>query len=309
MLDTPILFLIFNRPDTTSVVFEKIRRQKPKKFYIGADGPRLNILDDKKKCENTRNIVLNGIDWPCETHTLFREENLGTGKAVSEAISWFFENEEQGIILEDDCLPDDTFFEFCSTLLYKYSNSEDVMSISGTNILLDGWKFKTQSYHFGHGGIWGWATWRRAWKLYDFNMNGWNKLQVQNKIKNAMKNENWYDYFYGMFEGTFNKKMDTWDLQWFFCILINGGKSISPSRNLVRNIGFGTGATNTTETNSPYANMITSPLSFPLIAPLIEEFDEDFLRKSFNYIFLYKKGFVGRVKFLFNNLLKKLQGH
>ena len=165
-MKTPVLFLVFNRPDTTKQVFEAIRQAQPPRLYIASDGHRSDREGEWEKVKTVRDYVVNNIDWDCEVKTLFREKNLGCRIAVSTAISWFFENEEQGIILEDDCFPDQSFFPFCEELLWKYQDDKRIMMITGTNSL-GTWKSELQSYHFSiYGSIWGWATWKRAWNLY-----------------------------------------------------------------------------------------------------------------------------------------------
>jgi hypothetical protein len=265
-LNTPILFLVFNRPDTTQQVFEVIREVKPAKLYIAADGPRLDKEGEKEKCEAVRKIVTQ-IDWDCESTTLFREENLGCGKAVSEAITWFFEQVEEGIILEDDCLPDISFFRFCEELLEKYRTDEQVMSISGSNLLSHSWKIENQSYFWGHGGIWGWATWKRAWNLYDIKMTGWNDDAIKNNIRIAIQSNNWYEYYYNMFEYSYNGTLNTWDIQWFYCILINVGLCINPEVNLVTNLGFGAESTHTESISNWVQKLYKGTMTFPLLHP------------------------------------------
>jgi hypothetical protein len=247
-LKTPILFLVFNRPDTTQQVFEVIRKIKPAKLYVAADGPRLDKEGEKEKCEAVRKIATR-IDWDCELTTLFREENLGCGKAVSEAITWLFDHVEEGIILEDDCLPAESFFYYCNELLHMYRNDEKIMHIGGSNFQ-NGIKRGRGDFYFSSiPHIWGWATWKRAWDKYDFNMNGYsdhgcieilNKLYRQNHIINY-----WLNIYNAMSRGM----IDTWDYQWHYTLLINNGMSISPNINMVRNIGFGINATHTTEEN------------------------------------------------------------
>lgn len=256
MFDTPILFLIFNRPEITQRVFEEIRKQKPKFLFIAADGPRQDNKQDLEKCQVTRNLVVKGIDWDCEVKTLFRDKNLGCGIAVSEAITWFFNNVEQGIILEDDCMPHFSFFGYCETLLEKYKNNENVYGISGNNFqngLLRG----DASYFFSnYSHIWGWASWKRAWKYYDFNLEnleGFEKSKIINKID---KRKTFKNYWILIFKKTAIKEIDTWDYQWLFTIWYNRGIMIAPNVNLISNIGFGKQATHTT-LDSPFANMIT----------------------------------------------------
>lgn len=247
-MNTPILFLVFNRPDATRQVFQAIRRAKPTKLFVAADGPRLNKESEKEKCELVRNIVTQ-IDWDCELTTLFRETNLGCGKAVSEAITWFFEHVEEGIILEDDCLPAESFFYYCPELLHMYRNDEKIMHIGGCNFQ-NGIKRGRGDYYFSSiAHIWGWATWKRAWDKYDYNMNGYsdngciemlNKLYRQNHIIN---------YWVNIYNAMSNGMIDTWDYQWQYTLLINNGMSISPNINMVSNIGFGINATHTIEEN------------------------------------------------------------
>jgi hypothetical protein len=276
----PILFLIFNRPEKTRKVFDTIRNQKPRLLFIAADGPRHDKLGENELCEKTREIVAN-IDWDCEVKKLFRDHNLGCKIAISSAVNWFFDQVEEGIILEDDCLPDPTFFRFCEELLEKYRFDYQVMSISGSNLLETPWKIEIQSYSWGHGGIWGWATWKRAWDLYDIDMKGWENKVIKNTIKNAIGTDEWFNFYYSMFESSYNRSLDTWDVQWFYSILINDGLAINPAVNLVKNIGYGDG----THTNSEDLYMAKIPLCslwFPLIHPLKKLKDISYLKKVYD---------------------------
>ncbi len=168
--DVPILLLAFNRPNQTRRVFDAIKAIQPTKFYFAADGPREGRAEEAILCQTVRTSILENIDWDCEVKTLFRDKNLGCKYAVSSAISWFFENEPEGIILEDDCLPDASFFPFCAELLEKYRHDDRIMMISGDNYQKD--KLRTDySYYFTrYNQIWGWASWRRVWNLYDVEM-------------------------------------------------------------------------------------------------------------------------------------------
>ncbi|MDJ1482171.1 nucleotide-diphospho-sugar transferase [Cytophagaceae bacterium YF14B1] len=245
MFNTPILFLVFNRPDLAQQVFECIRQIKPKELYIAADGPRENRDDDVLKCAQTREIIKQ-VDWECEVHTLFREKNLGCKKAVSSAINWFFENVEAGIILEDDTLPDLSFFTFCEKMLNRYRDDERVMMISGYNTS-EKWKAELQSYHFSYfGGIWGWASWRRAWQYYDVNISSWGEPENKQLLKEAYFSPEQFKSREAMYNDLYNGVIDTWDLQWTYCRLMNSGLSIIPSINLVKNIGFRSDGTHTT---------------------------------------------------------------
>lgn len=233
----PILFLIFNRPNTTQIVFNEIKKIKPIKLYIAADGPRSDNINDKKLCEETKEII-GQINWECDTHTLFREKNLGCKNAVSSALSWFFENEEMGIILEDDCLPTISFFWFCKELLIKYKDDNRIMMISGMNYFNNMIEMD-QSYFFSNYTIvWGWASWRRAWKLYEINMKGWKYFYDNKYINYIYNNKKFIRFALSMFKNTYEKRIDTWDIQWYFSTLINNGLSIIPKYNLVTNIGI-----------------------------------------------------------------------
>lgn len=256
---TPILFLIFNRPDTTEQVFAKIKEIKPKYLYVAADGPRENRNGEKELCEQTRKIVIEAIDWDCEVKTLFRDKNLGCGKAVSSAITWFFDNVEEGIILEDDILTSIDFFFFCSELLKYYRNEENVYSISGSNFL-DGKKYNEKSYYFTrYPFIWGWATWKRAWKKYDYNMKELSDFVKSKKIEKIFDNKAEQIFWTSYFEKA--KDIDTWDFQWSFTVMNHDGCSIAPCVNLTKNIGFGPDATHTKNDNPKISAFVLENIS------------------------------------------------
>ncbi|MES2380610.1 MAG: nucleotide-diphospho-sugar transferase [Bacteroidota bacterium] len=245
MFNTPILFLIFNRPDTTKQVFESIKSIKPKRLYIAADGPRPNKINETELCKQTRNIISN-IDWDCDVKTLYRETNLGCKIAVSSAIDWFFENEEQGIILEDDCLPNITFYNFCEVLLEKYKHHPEIMHIGGIN-LQKGIQRGSGSFYFSnYNHIWGWATWKRAWINYDVDIKTCNENECKEMLQGLFSSKKERVFWENLFSGFINKKIDTWDYQWTYSIWQNNGISIIPNKNLVSNIGFNTDGTHTT---------------------------------------------------------------
>ncbi|MBC7913688.1 MAG: nucleotide-diphospho-sugar transferase [Pyrinomonadaceae bacterium] len=253
---TPILFLIFNRPDSTKKVFEEIRKQKPKYLFIAADGPRQEDTGDYQKCKNTREIV-SDIDWDCELKILFREKNLGCKFAVSSAITWFFEQVEEGIILEDDCLPNPSFFSYCAELLKKHQNDHKIMHISGTN-LSDDIKFGDGSYYYScYPHIWGWATWRRAWKKYDLELH--DKKAYLKLINETFKYLSERIFWKSKLDSIKSNQIDTWDYQWLFSIWRERGLCLNSNYNLIENIGFGAEATHTTG-NSPYVDAATKLL-------------------------------------------------
>jgi hypothetical protein len=262
--NTPILFLVFNRPDTTIKVFERIRSVKPTKLFIAADGPRLDKPGEKEKCEKVRNIILKNIDWPCEVKTLFRNSNLGCGPAVSEAITWFFENVEEGIIIEDDILPSSSFFEFAKELLRLYRNDESVWHISGNSF--NPYKMKAPYYFSAYPHIWGWATWRRAWNHYRFQLNDIDHKKLFSNIRNLFSTESekkfWIDFYDDYFK---LQKMTTWDYQWTCRMWYNKGLAILPSENLITNLGFTDDATHTSNADSWLSNLKASETEIPKV--------------------------------------------
>lgn len=235
-LNTAVLFLVFNRLDTTKQVFDAIRQAKPPRLYIAADGARKNKAGEAEVAQSVREYVLQNIDWKCEVKTLFRDENLGCKYAVSSAITWFFENEEQGIILEDDVVPNQDFFYFMDNCLEKYKKDHRVMMVTGTNYLGD--SSLEAPYSFSeHMTIWGWGTWKRAWSLYDVEMSKWDT----NYAKEFFKRKYFASYIWKHYRNTFDmlgtNYMNTWDIQWVFCCLYNHGLCVLPKVNLISNIG------------------------------------------------------------------------
>ena len=247
-MKTPILFLIFNRPDTTREVFKVISNIKPEKLYIAADGPRKNKEGENEKCEQTR-LIVNDIDWNCKLNTLFRDENKGCGKAVSEAISWFFANEEEGIILEDDIVPHPDFFPYCEELLEKYRNVDNVKFISGRNYLF-GEKVSEYSYYFSaYNHVWGWAGWRKTWDIYDFSLQQKNEKDFEKAIRFYFDDLNAIRFWKIIFKKMKYGMIDTWDYQLTISLWFDRALSIIPNSNLVRNIGFSVDATHTKKEN------------------------------------------------------------
>ena len=287
----PVLFLVFNRPDTTIEVFEKISQVKPAKLYIACDGPRKDN-DEIKQVEQVKKIVAN-INWPCEVKTLYREKNLGCRNAVSQAITWFFDNEEMGIILEDDCLPSQSFFWFCEDLLHKYKNEERIGMISGNNFFEDE-KLK-ESYFFSYGNIWGWASWKRAWQNYDVKINLWKNQKIKDSIKTFLNNDYIYKNFKTYFDDAYDGK-DTWAHQWLFTRISNKQLTINPCKNLVSNIGFGKNATHTKKYNE-FSNVKSFEIKFPLIHPLNIKLDTNYVSKK------YPKSKIDKLIFFLKNFL------
>ncbi|PKN20620.1 MAG: hemolytic protein HlpA-like protein [Deltaproteobacteria bacterium HGW-Deltaproteobacteria-6] len=266
-LKTPVLFLIFNRPTTTQRVFNAIRLAKPARLFVAADGPRSDSSTDAELCKQTRKII-DEVDWPCELLMLFQEKNLGCRKAVSSAINWFFEHVEEGIILEDDCLPDQSFFSYCRELLEYYRHDTRIMQICGLNVLTE-WRRFGHSYFFSnYGPIWGWASWRRAWQHYDVDMKLWPEIKREKLYPAFCQNGKETEYRLNLYDEVYSGKIDTWDYQWGFAKMIHHGLSVIPSVNLISNIGFAKDGTHTVaDKNNPYATLEKGNMIFPLNHP------------------------------------------
>lgn len=240
-----LLLLVFNRPQTTRQVWEWVRQARPARLYIAADGARSSRAGEDVRVNEVRQIVNAGVDWTTEVKLLFRERNFGCKNAVSSAIDWFFEHEEEGVILEDDCLPGADFLPFCYSLLDYYRHNEQVMHISGNNFL-NGKIEMAESYYFSKlTHIWGWATWRRAWKHYDVEMKTWPEKMKQGLINEIWMKRSQVNYWQKKFSQMYNGEIDTWDYQWTYAVWANNGLAINPKVNLVKNIGFDEDATHT----------------------------------------------------------------
>lgn len=262
----PILLLVFNRPETTARVLESLRAVKPSRLFVAADGPRSGREDDEAACARVRELIASGVDWSCELSTSYRETNAGCRRAVSEGISWFFEQVEEGIVLEDDTVPSASFFPYCAELLERYRADDRIASVSGNNFLGGGrrWRY---GYHFScFNHIWGWASWRRAWRDYDVSMKRWPEARDGGWLKDLLHDDRVTSYWTELFERAYAGEVDTWDYQWTFACWINGRLSAVPAVNLVSNIGFGPGATHTVTVNE-LANIPARSMSFPLEHP------------------------------------------
>lgn len=246
MLKTPVAFFIFNRPDLTSIVFDTIAQAKPKKLLVVADGPR--FPEEAEKCREAR-AVIERVDWDCEVLTNFSQINLGCKYRVSSGLYWVFSKVEEAIILEDDCLPAPSFFYFCQTLLAHYRYDERIMHISGNNFQF-GQSRTEYSYYFSkYSHIWGWASWRRAWKHYDVQIKTWSQYKDSEVLSYICEDSYEQKYWIDIFERVFKGDIDTWDYQWMYACWCQSSLSILPESNLVSNIGFGADGTHTSNDN------------------------------------------------------------
>jgi hypothetical protein len=264
-LNVPVAMMVFNRPEQTQRVFERVRAARPAKLLAVADGPRPERAGESELCSRTREIFQT-VDWDCNLSTNFSPDNLGCRKRISSGLTWVFEQVEEAIILEDDCLPDPSFFAFCQELLARYRNDLRIMAISGDNFQV-GRKRTTDSYYFSrHIHVWGWASWRRAWTRYDEQMRKWPELRDGGWLEDILGDHRAAAWWSRMYQDVYEGKIDTWDYQWQLAIWAQHGLVVLPNQNLVSNIGFTAQATHTAN-DSPLAELPTTPLDFPLQHP------------------------------------------
>jgi len=274
-LRTPVLLTAFTRYDTARKVMEAIRRARPPRVYFACDGPRSEA--ERQLTDKVRTLV-ELVDWPCELHTLFREQNAGLKKAMVGNLDWFFGKESEGIVLEDDTEPVPSFFWFAQEMLARFRDDERVWWILGNNLMADPAAKPSHSYYFsehGYGAPWGWAGWRSSWELYDGDMKEW---------PNVRGTKDWDTFFlsrpekkeaYLLFENTWSGKIKTWDFQHDFCRILHKGITVIPEFNLVRNIGFGGDGTNTVQGRDPRDVDNASEMPFPLVHPQVMVVDKD----------------------------------
>ena len=286
---TPVVLVVFNRPDPARAVFDAIRAAKPRTLMVVADGPRPDRPGEAELCRQARAVV-ERPDWPCELVRNYAETNLGCGRRVATGLDWVFQNVEEAIILEDDCLPDPTFFRFCAEMLERYRDEDRVMQISGTNFLF-GARPIHDSYYFSRYPLcWGWATWRRAWRRFDFDLNAWKADRQGYLAKFTEPRER--AFWSATWDAVSSGRRDIWDYQWAFALLKACGLAVTPSVNLVRNIGFGPAATHTTSrllAMRPAARAMNFPLRHPARLEANAEADRFTARRQF-----YKRSLPGK---------------
>lgn len=280
-LETPVVCILFNRPRETVQVFEAIRKARPSKLFLIADGPRPDRSGEAERCQKAR-AIFDAVDWDCQVFKNYSDDNLGCRKRIGETgLPWVFDQVEDAIVLEDDCVPHPTFFRFCQELLEKYRHDERVMSISGTN-LLQAWNADIQSYHFSQFfRSWGWASWRRVWQTYDVEMQAWPQPIMQKRIQEALDEEKQFQLHKKFFDRVYEGKANSWAYQMVYLGLSQSSFTIVPSRNLISNVGFDGSATNTSSTQDSRANIPTFEMKFPLVDPIGLTADKEFENKRF----------------------------
>tara|TARA_B100000795_G_scaffold264712_1_gene245542 strand:+ start:590 stop:1609 length:1020 start_codon:yes stop_codon:yes gene_type:complete len=285
LLSTAVLLLTFNRLDTTKEIFESIRKARVPRLYISSDAPRPEIEGEVEMVEIVRDYLTSSVDWPCEVKVRFNEVNLGCKVGCTSAIDWFFKTEEMGIILEDDCLPSQSFFWYCEEVLEKFKDDKRVMHVAGMTYVEKPNNYQNYSYHFCRvGGVWGWATWRRAWKLYEYEMDSYLQAKEEKLFNDLLLGQSALKrLLLKWFEGSYGTD-STWDFQWTYSKIINSSINVMPSKNLIRNIGHGhSEATHTKNKNFRYSEMELNELSFPLNHPKFIVVDRVFDHLNFKY--------------------------
>lgn len=265
-VNSPVVMIIFNRPDTTAKVFAEVARARPSKLLVVADGPRADLPGEAERCAAARKIV-EQVDWPCEVLTNFSDSNLGCKQRVSSGLNWVFEAVEEAIILEDDCVPDPSFFRFCDELLLHYRDNERVMMISGDNFQNGGIRGAASYYFSRYCHVWGWASWRRAWQHYDVEMADWPIAREHGLLHEILDDLSQERHWSKTFDIIHSGVVDTWDVQWMYACWRQRGLSIIPNVNLISNIGFRSDATHTKNESDRFGDLPVYPMDFPLQHP------------------------------------------
>jgi hypothetical protein len=290
-MNTPVALFVFNRPETTARVIETIRAAAPPLLFVVADGPRRGVPSDETACREVRALI-DRTEWSCPVRRNYADANLGCRVRVASGIDWVFDEVPEAILLEDDTLPDPTFFRFADELLDRYRDDDRVISISGDNFQR-GRRRGSASYYFSrYPHIWGWATWRRAWSRYDRDLSHWPQLRAEGWLKNVLRDSVEIAYWTEIFDRVARGEIDAWSYAWLFTCWVEGSIAALPNQNLVSNIGFSADATHT-RGDSDEAGLPTEPLDFPLVHP--EHMTVDTEADAFTGRTLFREGLRRRV--------------
>lgn len=303
-LKTPVAFIIFNRPDCTKRVFAEIRKARPEKLYLIADAPRPAKKGEAEKCRQTRSLVESMIDWPCKVEKNYADTNMGCGKRIPSGLDWVFEHEESAIIMEDDILPDPTFFTFCSSMLEEHKTDESIFQICGYNQL--NYRPPSGDYFFSrYGDIWGWATWRRAWKTFSsFDAAEWGKIRQQNSLSTKIPSSDELEMCTFILDQIFSGKLNTWAMRWHLARTMQDGLSITGATNLTKNIGFGFGASHTINPITRHQLIKVSSLNKPYNPPHTIIRDSSF-EKEYERTVFHQNRFTEKLRNTLLHLFKK----
>jgi hypothetical protein len=305
--DIPVLLIVFNRVGPTKSVVDRLREIKPRKLYIAADGPRANKEEDFAKTEETRRFLDENIDWECEVKKKYSEKNLGCKYNPQDAIDWLFAHEEEGIILEDDCIPNTSFFDFCFELLERYRHDLRVFGITGTSVVKESWN-SSESYYFSeYVQTWGWATWKDRWQMHQSMMEDYTPYLNAPIVGDQLQNKEAISQIRHRAKISYEDKTDAWDYIWFYSAFVNNGLFIVPTQNLIMNDGFNEDATHTF--NATNKRLASQKMSFPLNHPPVVlphlKWDDIFYKQHYNWRSKWQKLRPWYIKnFLKSRLLK-----
>ena len=293
-LEAPVVFLVFNRPELTARVFDAIRHARPARLLVVADGPREGRDGEAERVARVREIV-SRVDWPCVVEHNASDVNLGCRRRVSSGLDWAFERVDRAIILEDDCLPEQGFFTFCDELLERYADDTRVMHIAGSCFLPD-LAQRPESYVVSRFPfIWGWATWRRAWRQFDLDMRAWPRFEADGRLNEIFPDPADAQIWARNLSSTHRGAVDTWDAQWVLAFWLANGMSLVSTRNLISNLGFGKDATHTVGW-TPQAALPTRPLDVPLRHPDALAFEPELDARFQQTVFRQRRSVIDRVR-------------
>lgn len=265
-MQTPVVLIIFNRPEAAEKVLAKIREAQPPRLFVIADGPRQNRVSELENCRAARAII-ERVDWNCQVLTNFAEKNLGCQRRISSGLDWVFAQTEEAIILEDDCVPHPDFFRFCEELLDRYRDDRRVMHIGGTNYQFGRRRFPYSYYFSRYNHCTGWATWRRAWNYFDVEMTLWPELRDRGLLNDILSDARAVADWQRAFQMVYEKRIDSWAYCWTLSCWAQSGLTVLPGVNLISNIGFNAQGLHTRNRYSKFANMVVQELEFPLQHP------------------------------------------
>ncbi len=267
-LQVPVLMITYKRLDTTAKVLDSLRAVRPTRLYVANNAPNPADPADVAKVQAVRDLFDQSVDWPCEVIKLYRTEHLSAKLSISGAITWFFSEVEEGIVLEDDCFCEPSFFAYAAECLERYRLDERVMHISASNFQF-GKRWGQDSYYYSHyNHIWGWAGWRRAWQYFDLELKSVDRNQHKRNLDRLFTRSQDRSYWLAIYDYIMSGNLDTWDYHWMFMMWQRNGLGVIPQVNLVQNLGFGADATNSVDPNIALAGLGTEPIAFPLVHPV-----------------------------------------
>jgi len=290
-MKSPVLLITYRRIETTKKVFEQLRQAKPARLYFSSNAADPAIPDETEKVRKVRDLLAS-IDWPCDVRTLLRTDHVDVKTSVASAIDWFFEEETEGIVLEDDCLPHQHFFAFCDEMLDRFRNTPEVSIVSGSCFQAPSFLLDSSYYFSKYVHIWGWATWRRTWSNYDRDMSFWPKWRESSEWATLFSDRVEERYWRGRFDSAYSGEILTWDYPLLASVWRSGGLTVTPSVNLVSNIGFGPEGTFSKNAESLLASAPVHNI-FPLVHALTIQANDRADRFDFDFRFNGRFGRLG----------------